>query len=117
MWASDNCVQPGDIVVLRATVENRTFKTQIFESKDRPVFDLAVETGGVTSHWSDGKTLAPDLTRLELQPGQSKAIEMDWKASCCDIIGAGAIFYFDTEGPPLAPGVLINVGCGILDPW
>lgn len=118
IWASDQCVQRGDTVALRATVTNKTSKTQIFELKDRPVLDLAVKAGGVTSQWSDGKTLTSDLTRLELLPGQSKTIGMDWRASYSGTVGARAIFYFDAEGPPLAPGVLISVGScpGVLGP-
>ena len=108
MWASDNCVQPGNVVTLRATVTNKTSKTQVFELKDRPVFDLVVETGGRTTRWSDGKALTSDLTRLELQPGQSKTIEMDWKALCCDNLVAGADFFYDARFP-LSPSVLVNV--------
>jgi hypothetical protein len=51
----------------------------IIDAKTRPVLDLVV--GGVKGKgfvWSDGKALNPDITRLELKPGQEKTIDVTW---------------------------------------
>jgi len=42
------------------------------------VFDLIITDYNGEHRWSDGKDLTPELTLLELQPGQSKTIEMNW---------------------------------------
>jgi Intracellular proteinase inhibitor len=82
VWASSDCVQAGETVKLRATATNRGVRAFSVELTNRPVFDLVVKTAGKTVRWSDGKPLTPELTRLELKPGASKTIQMDWKAQC-----------------------------------
>ncbi len=82
MWASEDCVRPGDTVKLRATVTNTSSNTQRIELRDEPVLDIILDhsksTRIGTRRWSDGKPLTSDLTRLELAPDASKSIEMDW---------------------------------------
>lgn len=76
MWASKNCVQPGDTVHLRATVSNRSDKNWTVELQDQPVFDIETSSDGKRVHWSDGKPMS-ELSRLELKPGESRTLEMD----------------------------------------
>lgn len=83
VWASVKCVQPGDTLIARATVVNNDSITQVVELTDRPVFDLLMgyrtsEGGSTILRWSDGKALTPDLTRMELKPGESKSLELRW---------------------------------------
>jgi hypothetical protein len=82
VWVSDRCPENGEIVTVRATATNKTIQPQVLELKDQPVFDLGVGIWGTSpTRWSDGKALTPDLTRLELQPGQGKTIQMDWRVA------------------------------------
>ncbi len=107
MWASDNLVQPGETVKFRATVTNKTAKTFSVDLKDLPVLDIVIYVQSKTTRWSDGKALTSDLTHLELKPGESKAIEMDYVAKCCDVILAYADFRYGGGG--LVPGVTVFV--------
>jgi Intracellular proteinase inhibitor len=80
LWVSDPCPQDDETITLRATVTNKTNQTQVLQSGGQPVLNLAI--GGperTQTQWSDGKMLTPDLTHLELQPGQSKSIDMNYK--------------------------------------
>ncbi len=117
MWASGNCVQPGDTVKLRATATNRGNMTWTVETKDSSVLDIVLEydtsAGRTTIRWSDGKPLT-DLTHLELEPGESKTIEMDiliprnnppaFIAVNASFISSAAFSRY-----PASPGVSINV--------
>ena len=109
IWASTNCVDPGGAVALRASITNRGLQIHAVELQDRPVLDLCIESyGGYKKCWSDGKPLTPDLTRLELKPGESKTIEMKWVAEPSGVYGAGATFAYDpntTTGPNVTVGV------------
>ncbi len=74
---------------------------------------MGVRNQGPIVRWSDGKLLTPDLTRLELKPGESKAIEMDWvvkQPSSGYVFYADANFVYSTRVPALAPSVTISVG-------
>ncbi len=108
VWASDNLVQPGETVKLRATVTNKPTQTFLVDLKDQPVLDIVAKSQNRVTRWSDGKVLTSDLTRLELQPGESKTIEMDYVArSCCDAILAYADFRYGGGG--VAPSVIVSV--------
>ncbi len=107
MWANDNLVQPGETVKLRATVTNKTTKIFSVDLKDQPVLDIVTKSGGQVIRWSDGKALTSDLTHLELKPGESKAIEMDYVAKCCDVILAYADFRYGGGG--VSPSVTVVV--------
>lgn len=112
IWAGSDCVQPGDNVQFRATVTNKSATTQVIESKDKPVLDIWIGSDvAVIAHWSDGKPLTPDLTRLELKPGESKTIEMNWLVQKSPVgFSVSARFNYSDRFPPLTPSVLINVG-------
>lgn len=117
MWASTSCAQPGDTVHLRATATNRGNRTWTVDTKDEPVLDIITSSDGKPVRWSDGKSLTPDLTHLELKPGESKTIEMDIVISRNLASGypngffaiAQAQFYYDARGGQVSPGVMINV--------
>ena len=95
VWASTNCANPGETVTLRASVTNNGEQIEFVELKNRPVLDLCISAyGGYNKCWSDNKPLTPDLTRLELKPGQSRSIEMKWIAEPAGEFGAGAIYVF-----------------------
>jgi hypothetical protein len=109
MWASTSCAQPGDTVHLRATATNTSNRvTWTVDMKDEPVFDITAPI-----RWSAGKPLTPDLTHLELKPGESKSIEMDYVVPkrLSGIVFAQAQFYYMATSPggPVRPGVTIHV--------
>ncbi len=115
IWASTDLIQPGQTVKLRATLTNHSGKSQIIELKDRPVLDLVVVAGTAEQptriRWSDGKPLTADLTRLALQPGESKSIELSYVVQgCCNSVQAYAEFVDTGPFPPIRPGIVIFVG-------
>jgi len=61
-------------VTVRAKVTNQSSEPFHEELKDQPVLDLFVGE----ARWSEGKPLTPDLTQLDLKPGESKSIEMQY---------------------------------------
>ncbi len=85
LWVSNECPSPGETVTLRATVTNKGAGPLTLELKDQPVLDIVV---GNPDHsklrWSSGKPLTLDLTRLELKPGESKTIEMQWQVDASE---------------------------------
>lgn len=111
LWASSDCVQPGETVNLRATATNHGSQVFAIELTDRSVFDLVVKTSGKTTRWSDGKQLTPDLTRLELKPGESKTIEIDWNVQCCDSLLVNAPFIDNAKFAdyPSTPSITVFV--------
>jgi hypothetical protein len=111
VWASSDCVHPGETPKLRATATNHDTITFSVELTDRPVFDLVVRTTDKTTRWSDGKPLTPDLTRLELKSGKSKTLEMDGPVQCCDSLMVTAPFIYSPKFAdyPATPGVIVNV--------
>lgn len=80
VWISNQCPKSGDIITVRGTATNKTLQPRVFELSGKPVFDLQVADRytRTATRWSDGKALTPDLTRLELEPSQSKIIEMKY---------------------------------------
>lgn len=116
LWASAKCVQPGDTLVARATVVNHGPTAQVIELTDRPVLDLSIGyrtlEGSTIIRWSDGKSLTQDLTRLALQPGESKRIELRWVVINPPPSGLGvaATFVVDPKliDHPVSPYIGIN---------
>jgi hypothetical protein len=114
LWASAKCVRPGDTLIVRATVTNRSAQTRSVEVEDQPVFDLVIGyrtlTGSTSIRWSENKTL-DDLTRLELKPGESKSIEVRWRVvdPAPSTVGVSARFIDDARlaKHPLAPYMVI----------
>ncbi len=83
IWASTACAPPGETVTFRATVTNYGSRPFAVELNDQFVLDIQIKDSPgnaneeiITVHWSDGKPLTADQTRLELNPGQSRTIEM-----------------------------------------
>ena len=114
IWASDSCVQTGDTVHLRATVTNKSAKAWQVALKDQPVLDIIVgfNQPKYITRWSDGKAMTPDLTRLELNPGKVKTIEMDWqvpKSGPYGPMASNAQFMYGGKSG-VTPLVLIDVG-------
>ncbi len=80
LWANTRCPKAGDTVIARAMVQNKDQYAEVIELKDRPVFDVSIafnqQGGSLVKSWSDGKPLTPELTRIELKPGESRTIEV-----------------------------------------
>lgn len=112
------CASPGDTLTVHATITNNDPHTQVVDLTDQPVLDLVIgyssgtTTGNRSIRWSDSKPLTPDLTRLELKPGQSKSIEMKVVVPP-DVanIGVSARFIDDPRmiNNPLSPSFLVDV--------
>lgn len=119
MWANTNCVKPGDILKLRATVTNRGSLVEKIRLDDQPVLDLRISfrtnQGYVTNRWSDGKALTPELTQVELKPGEYKSIEMNWIVDKRAVGGPAymeAVFIASEHfvDDPIHPSILVNIG-------
>ncbi len=108
VWASSDCIQPGETLRLRATATNRGTRAHSVQLSDRPVLDLVVRATDKTTHWSDGKPITPNLTSLELKPGESKTIEMNWLVQCCDSLYVTASFAYDKDAG-VVPTTLVQV--------
>ncbi len=94
--ASTNCANRGDAVTLRASVANQGSKEFNVDTRDRPILNLCIGNyPGYSKCWADGKALTPELTKLQLKPGESKTIEMKWVAEPAGSYGVGVIFVFD----------------------
>ncbi len=109
LWASKSCADYGEIVTIRATATNRDSRPLVVELKDQPVLDIIVGYPDMV-RWSAGKPLTLDLTRLELKPGESKTIELQWVATGPS--GATAHFIDNPRYPdyPVNPNFFIYVG-------
>ncbi len=113
VWASTDLAQLGQTVKLRATARNETTHPFSVELNEHPVLDLVISDGVATSRWSEGKPLTTELTQLELKPGESKVIELDFTVTrCCNSVGAVAEFIYSSkfDDDPLKPRVTIFVG-------
>jgi hypothetical protein len=117
IWASTDLVQVNEIVKFRATATNKGTKTQTINLSDYPVLDIWIEresaTGKTLTRWSDGKALTSEMTQLELRPGESKSIELDYAIrECCNPVGARANFVYSDRAldNPVRPSVIVFVG-------
>jgi hypothetical protein len=108
VWASSDCVQPGETVKLRTTATNRGSRTFKVEFADKPVLDLVVKTSGKLTRWSNRKPFTPEMTGLELKPGESKTIEMNWQVQSTDSLLVNADFAYDSRAG-VAPSLLVQV--------
>ncbi len=113
LWTSDECPTPGEAVTLRATATNKGPDTLIVELKDQPVFDLIIGNPDTSRlRWSAGKTLTSNLTRLELKPGESKSIQMQWKVDASESgVVVSAQLIDDPRSPsyPIRPLMVLHV--------
>ena len=119
LWASNKCPKLGEIVTLRATVSNQRTRSVLIALSDQPVLDIIVgNPDSSVNRWSTGKTLTSDLTQLELEPGKSKSIQMDWHIEESSTVVSANFF----EGPdlvlqPIRPLMVLNIdGCAIFGP-
>ena len=78
LWTSHRNVNVNQPVTIRFTVKNEGKQMAVYDSGSRPVADILIPGGIPKIRWSDGKPLTPDLTRLELKPGESRILEMIW---------------------------------------
>ena len=80
----NTCIpNPGEMLKFRATVTNRGGQSYTIHLQEKPVLDIEVDYSvsneeRKTIRWSDGKPLTPEMMTLELAPGESKSIAMDW---------------------------------------
>lgn len=99
LWVSTYCAQRGETMTARATITNRSAETQIVESQDQPVFDLIFGDEKGEHRWSDSKPLTSDLTRIGLEPNESKNIEVQWTATYSAYVTARFINPHDSRSP------------------
>lgn len=122
LWVGYHSVNIGQPVLVRLTARNEGNKTAVFHSKSKPVLDITVgaHRGYDNTHlplvrWSDGKPLTPDLTQLELKPGESKTILMTWTPnqeylSSLASISGDLSYDAETYWYHHVPGVIVTVG-------
>ena len=80
LWSSHRSLNVNQSITMRLTVKNAGKETVVYDRKAKPVMDISVgNVDNPAMRWSDGKPLTPEITRLELKPGESKVIEMAWK--------------------------------------
>jgi len=80
LWASHRSLNVNQPITIRFTARNDGKQTVIYDRRNKPVIGISVgNMDNPTAQWSDGKPLTPEITRLELKPGESKVIEMIWK--------------------------------------
>lgn len=103
LWASTNCILPGETVTVRATVTNVGSQTLIIDLRDQVVFDLIITDQNGEHRWSEGKSLMPELTRLELKPGQSKMLEMQWVVQPLTSVVVVTAQFIDNPAVPGGP--------------
>jgi hypothetical protein len=70
------------------TVTNISDETIEFNGGDKPALDIRVEG----EHWSDGRELTPELTRVTLEPGESRVLNWVWPTSQTDLEELGRGF-------------------------
>ncbi len=113
IWASTDLAQPGETVRFIATLSNEGTSFYAVELKDRAVMDMIITVNNVATRWSDGKPLTSELTRLELKPGESKSIEMDYVVNkCCESLRVTATFIFSEKLADflVPPQVMVFIG-------
>ena len=103
LWVSHGSANVGQPVTIRFTVKNLAEKTVVYERNGKLVMDILIPSYGIEEEnwprWSKGKPLTPELTRLELKPGESRVLEMIWTPSqpdkYHDLRIAGSVWYCD----------------------
>ncbi len=113
--ASRSCIQRGDTIHLYASLMNSGSQARVIELRKHPVLDILVVDNGVASHWSDNRPLTPELTHLELAPGQTKTIDWEWnkRPTGSYVIFCAEFIYTEDPVRESTPGVEIAVQpCG-----
>jgi len=85
VWVDRHWVNVGGTVNIRFTVENFGQESKVFELKDQSVMDIRVhfqrlDGTRVYAYWCESQPLTSEMRRLELGPGESKSITMQWVA-------------------------------------
>ena len=114
LWASNECPRTGDTVTIRATLINQRAQPLRVDLVDHPVLDIAIGNPDTTNiRWSSGKSLTPEITQLELQPGESKTIEMQYRIdNTTSFVVISALFIADPDSikDPIQPLSVLHVG-------
>ncbi len=120
IWANTDCPSTDQTITLRARVTNDGPQTEVAQADGEPVLDILVSPSGAAEddksaaiRWSDGKSLTPDLTRLELKPGESKSIELQFPFRA-EGYSASARFVYDAAHPKdaIQPSLYLRQFCG-----
>lgn len=70
------------------TVTNISDQPLTLDGGDKPALDIRVEG----EHWSDGRELTSELTRVTLEPGESRVLNWVWPTSQTDLEELGRGF-------------------------
>jgi hypothetical protein len=70
----------GVPISITFTVTNVSDEPLTLDGGDQPALDIDVWR----EHWSDGQELTPELTRVTLEPGESRTINWVWPTSQTD---------------------------------
>lgn len=71
----------GEPIHITFTVTNLSDETLEFNGGDKAALDIRVEG----EHWSDGRELTPELTRMTLEPDESRALNWVWPTPGTDL--------------------------------
>lgn len=108
LWVSHHSVEVGQPLQMRLTAHNSGSQTAVFQSENKPVLQVFA-TGRVGStgqsvwgpEWPGEGKLTPQLTRLELKPGETKTIvEMTWTPDeqfQGALMWVGGVFWYGTD--------------------
>jgi hypothetical protein len=111
--ANTSCPGAGENVIVRAKVSNDGDRPEVAVAMNEPVFDLIVTGRERTIRWSDGKPLTPELTRLELKPGEFKSVQLEFKSEGGSYNAIGRLVY-DAQHPNgvVETRLFLNQWCG-----
>jgi hypothetical protein len=117
LWASHKSLNVNQPIMIRFTVTNEGRETVIYDRRDKPVIDIYIPGGIPKVKWSDGKSLTPELTRLELKPGESKTIEMTWspgKEFDQQVVSIDGYVWWCAEDKPCFNQVGVGISVGFV---
>ncbi len=83
----------GEPVYITFTVTNVSDQSLTWDSGDRAAMDICVRD----ECWSDEQELTPDLTRVTLEPGESRTLEWVWPTVNTDLKALERTFPPDTS--------------------
>lgn len=116
VWSSAQCATVQQVVTLKATVRNQGDVPFEVEVPGQSVLDLEIRypemPSNQTIRWSDGKDITAGLTHLELGPGESKSIELQFTAPSTSGFGVSAKVYDSVRSleDPITAFMIIPVG-------
>ena len=71
----------GEPIYITFTVTNVSDEPLVLNGGEKAAIDIRVQG----EHWSDGRELAPELTRVTLEPGESRTLEWVWPTARTDL--------------------------------